>query len=249
MNILVINDDGYFAKGLSVLAEVAQSFGKVTIVAPSKNCSGASSSLTIDNPLRYRIVEKDVYAVEGTPTDCTHVALHHVLKQKPDLILSGINHGANLGDDVLYSGTVAAALEARYIQTQAFAFSLASFSCKHLETAKQVAHVVLENYLNNPSEPPSVINVNIPDVPYKDLAGFQVTRCGHRHQSQPLQRSHDQKGRDIFWLAPPGEGKDVSKETDFYAIEHNFVSLTPLQVDLTAHQQRQLVSKQFRSLL
>ncbi len=249
MNILITNDDGFFAKGLALLAEEASAFGKVTVVAPHTNCSGASSSLTIDNPLRYRKMDNGFYSVEGTPTDCTHVALHHILNDKPDLILSGINHGANLGDDVLYSGTVAAALEARYFHCQAFAFSLASFACDYFETAREVVKTLLMHYAANPKQPGSVINVNIPDVPLSELAGYQVTRCGHRHQAQPIQQAHDQKGREIFWLAPPGEGKDTAKETDFHAIQHNYVSMTPLQVDLTAHQQRQQISQQFRSLL
>lgn len=249
MNILITNDDGFFAKGLALLAQEASAFGNVTVVAPHRNCSGASSSLTIDYPLRYRQMDNGFYSVEGTPTDCTHVALHHILKEKPDLILSGINHGANLGDDVLYSGTVAAALEARYIHCQAFAFSLASFECEHFETAQHVVKTLLSEYAASDRKQHSVLNVNIPDVPLSEVAGYQVTRCGHRHQSQPIQVSQDQKGREIFWLAPPGEGKDVAKETDFHAIQHNYVSMTPLQVDLTAHQQREHISQQFRSLL
>ena len=235
MKILLSNDDGVYADGLKALAGALSDLAELVIVAPDRNRSGASNSLTLENPLRVSQVEKNVYSVQGTPTDCVHFALNELMKDDmPDLVLSGINHGANLGDDVLYSGTVAAAMEGHFLGVQSVAFSLVGQT--HFDTAAKVVRSVVEQHLKAPIPTNRLLNVNIPDVPYEDLQGQLVTRLGARHHAETMLKQKDPRGHDIYWLGPPGKEQDAGEGTDFYAIEHKMVSITPMQVDLTAHE-------------
>lgn len=235
MKILLSNDDGVYAQGLNTLARALADLAEIVIVAPDRNRSGASNSLTLEQPLRVDLIEPNTYSVQGTPTDCVHFALNELLKDDlPDLVLTGINHGANLGDDVLYSGTVAAAMEGHFLGVQAIAFSLVGTA--NFTTAAQIARQLVEQHLNAPIPTNRLLNVNVPDRPFEELAGIQVTRLGARHHAESMIKQKDPRGHDIYWLGPPGKEQDAGQGTDFYAIEHGYVSLTPLQVDLTAHE-------------
>ncbi|WP_325891746.1 5'/3'-nucleotidase SurE [Grimontia sp. NTOU-MAR1] len=233
MHILISNDDGVFAAGINVLAEVLSEIATVTVVAPDRNRSGASNSLTLENPLRLREVGDSRYAVQGTPTDSVHVALNALVKDKVDFVITGINHGANLGDDVLYSGTVAAATEGFFMGVPAIAVSLCGTTYFH--TAAQVVKKVVLNDKDKPLPRNRLLNINVPDVPMEDIQGWQVTRLGARHRAEDMIEDRDPRGHAIYWIGPPGAKQDAGPGTDFYAIENNCVSLTPLQVDLTAH--------------
>ncbi len=238
MKILLSNDDGVHAQGIRVLAQALSKKAQVTIVAPDRNRSGASNSLTLEQPLRVREIEPSIYSVEGTPTDCVHFALNELMKDDlPDLVLSGINHGANLGDDVLYSGTVAAAMEGHFLGVQSIAFSLVGK--QHFETAAHIACQLVDQHTKQPIPTNRLLNVNVPDVAINELKGTQVTRLGARHHAEDMIKQKDPRGHDIFWLGPPGKEQDAGEGTDFHAIEHGFVSVTPLQVDLTAHESLQ----------
>ncbi|NNN99774.1 5'/3'-nucleotidase SurE [Vibrio sp. B1-2] len=235
MKILLSNDDGVYAQGLNTLARELADLAEIVIVAPDRNRSGASNSLTLEQPLRVDLIAPNTYSVQGTPTDCVHFALNELLKDDlPDLVLTGINHGANLGDDVLYSGTVAAAMEGHFLGVQAIAFSLVGTA--NFTTAAQIARQLVEQHLNAPIPTNRLLNVNVPDRPFGELAGIQVTRLGARHHAESMIKQKDPRGHDIYWLGPPGKEQDAGQGTDFYAIEHGYVSLTPLQVDLTAHE-------------
>ncbi|WP_094165892.1 5'/3'-nucleotidase SurE [Vibrio sp. V12_P9A6T4] len=235
MKILLSNDDGVYAQGLNTLARALADLAEIVIVAPDRNRSGASNSLTLEQPLRVDLISPNTYSVQGTPTDCVHFALNELLKDDlPDLVLTGINHGANLGDDVLYSGTVAAAMEGHFLGVQAIAFSLVGTA--NFTTAAQIARQLVEQHLNAPIPTNRLLNVNVPDRPFEELAGIQVTRLGARHHAESMIKQKDPRGHDIYWLGPPGKEQDAGQGTDFYAIEHGYVSLTPLQVDLTAHE-------------
>lgn len=235
MKILLSNDDGVYAQGLNTLARALADLAEIVIVAPDRNRSGASNSLTLEQPLRVDLIAPNTYSVQGTPTDCVHFALNELLKDDlPDLVLTGINHGANLGDDVLYSGTVAAAMEGHFLGVQAIAFSLVGTA--NFTTAAQIARQLVEQHLNAPIPTNRLLNVNVPDRPFEELAGIQVTRLGARHHAESMIKQKDPRGHDIYWLGPPGKEQDAGQGTDFYAIEHGYVSLTPLQVDLTAHE-------------
>jgi 5'-nucleotidase len=233
MHILVSNDDGYTARGLAVLVEALQTVAEVTVVAPDRDRSGASNSLTLTRPLRMKRASNDFYFVDGTPTDCVHLALRGALDCQPDLVVSGINAGANLGDDVIYSGTVAAAMEGRFLGSPAIAVSLASKDVAHYETAAQVAlHLV--RHLTNASLPSeTVLNVNVPDVPMSDLAGFSLARLGQRHKSEPVHRTQDPRGGEVFWIGAAGAEADTGPGTDFHAIRSRQVAITPLHTDFT----------------
>lgn len=233
MRILISNDDGIFADGINTLAATLSELGEVTVVAPDRNRSGASNSLTLDNPLRIRKVSERQISVEGTPTDCVHFALNEWLDERPDIVVAGINHGANLGDDVLYSGTVAAATEGHFLGVPAIAVSLVGSN--HFDTAAQVVKELVSKLALQPLPTNKILNINVPDVPYSQLGEWQVTRLGARHRSEKMEKAIDPRGKAIYWLGPPGECQDAGPGTDFYAIEHNQVSITPLQVDLTAH--------------
>ncbi|MEZ9521956.1 5'/3'-nucleotidase SurE [Vibrio splendidus] len=235
MKILLSNDDGVHAQGIHELANELRDLAEIIIVAPDRNRSGASNSLTLEQPLRVQEITENTYSVQGTPTDCVHFALNELLKNDmPDLVLTGINHGANLGDDVLYSGTVAAAMEGHFLGVQSVAFSLVGK--KHFKTAAAIARRIVEQHLANPIPTNRLLNVNIPDLALELLSGIQVTRLGARHHAEDMIKQKDPRGHDIYWLGPPGKEQDAGEGTDFYAIEHGFVSVTPLQVDLTAHE-------------
>ncbi|UPQ87637.1 5'/3'-nucleotidase SurE [Vibrio sinaloensis] len=235
LNILISNDDGVHAQGIHCLADALRDLAQVTIVAPDRNRSGASNSLTLEQPLRVNQIAPQVYSVQGTPTDCVHFALNELMKDDlPDLVLTGVNHGANLGDDVLYSGTVAAAMEGHFLGVQAIAFSLVGKH--HFATAAAIARQLVEQHAINPIPTNRLLNVNVPDVTLAKLKGTRVTRLGARHHAEAMIKQQDPRGHDIYWLGPPGKEQDAGEGTDFYAIEQGFVSVTPLQVDLTAHE-------------
>ncbi|KLV06518.1 MULTISPECIES: 5'/3'-nucleotidase SurE [Photobacterium] len=233
MRILISNDDGIFARGINTLASVLSELGEVTVVAPDRNRSGASNSLTLDYPLRIREEGERRVSVEGTPTDCVHFALNEWLAYRPDVVVAGVNHGANLGDDVLYSGTVAAATEGHFLGVPAIAVSLVGDT--HFETAAQVVKQILQNMQTRPLPTNKILNVNVPDVPMNELGDWQVTRLGARHRAENMVKGVDPRGKPLYWLGPPGACQDAGPGTDFYAIEQRCVSITPLQVDLTAH--------------
>lgn len=238
MKILISNDDGYLAPGINCLAEYLAEIAEVTVVAPERDRSGASNSLTLDNPLRVQPVAEHVYRVDGTPTDCVHIAITGMLEDEPDMVVSGINAGANLGDDVLYSGTVAAAMEGRFLGLPAMAVSLCATSghtFTHYDTAARVAIRLLQRLQENPLPADTILNVNVPDLPWEQLQGFEVTRLGHRHKAEAVIQDNDPRGRPIYWIGPAGVEQDAGPGTDFHAIRQQRVSITPLQVDLTRH--------------
>lgn len=233
MHILISNDDGYLAQGINALAAALQQTAEVSVVAPDRNRSAASNSLTLDMPLRATLCDNGFVRVDGTPTDCVHLAVTGLLQQEPDMVFAGINHGANLGDDVLYSGTVAAATEGRFLGLPAVAISLAGNDPKHFDTAAQVAVVLLQKIQAHPLPDDTLLNVNVPDLPYDQLKGFQSTRLGQRHKAEAVIRSSDPRGHTIYWVGPPGSEQDAGPGTDFDAIRNGYVSVTPLQLDLT----------------
>ncbi len=235
MKILVSNDDGYLSSGLACLVETLKRRAQVTVVAPDRNRSGASNSLTLEYPLRPQTAENGFIFVDGTPTDCVHLAVTGLLDEQPDIVISGINFGANLGDDVIYSGTVAAAMEGRSLGLPAIAVSLASYQCAHFPTAAKVIDTLLDNLQAHKLQLPvnTILNVNVPDVPFEELKGIKITRLGSRHRSAGIIKSADPRGRPIYWIGAPGDVQDASEGTDFYAIRNNFVSITPLHIDLT----------------
>lgn len=232
MRILLSNDDGVHAPGLRALADSMRTLtDDITVVAPDRNRSGASNSLTINSPLRIRTLDNGFLSVDGTPTDCVHLAVTGYLDQLPDIVVSGVNDTANLGDDVWYSGTVAAAMEGRFLGLPAIAMSLCGD--QHFKTAAQVAKLLVQRLLRDPLPAATILNVNVPDVPYADLKGFEVTRLGTRHIAEPLIKEKDPRGETIYWIGPPGKEQDAGEGTDFYAVERQYVSLTPLNVDIT----------------
>jgi len=235
MKILISNDDGYLAEGIKTLADALSTLGEITVVAPDRNRSGASNSLTLENPLRLTKLDNGVYRVEGTPTDCVHLAVTGLLDKEPDMVVAGINAGANLGDDVLYSGTVAAAMEGRFLGLPAIAISLASNDAVHYETAGWVAKKLLEKLKTSSLPADTILNVNVPDLPIAELTGFESTRLGHRHKAEPVVKEYDPRGRPMYWVGPAGEEQDAGPGTDFDAIRRGAVSVTPLQIDLTCY--------------
>ena len=242
MRILVSNDDGYRSAGIRALASALAEFGDIIIVAPEMNRSGASNSLTLDSPLRMVETEQGVFFVNGTPTDCVHLAITGLMDPDPDMVVSGINDGANLGDDVLYSGTVAAAMEGRCLGLPAIAFSLVTAGePRNLDTAARIAREIVTRLVEHPLPTDTILNVNIPDLPYEDLKGAEVTRLGNRHRAEPVIRGRDPRGREIFWVGSAGSEQDAGPGTDFFAISKGCVSITPLLVDLTRHQQMDVV--------
>lgn len=233
MKLLLSNDDGVYAPGLAALAAAMSQLGKVTVVAPDRNRSGASNSLTLINPIRLKTIENGFISVEGTPTDCVHLALTGLLDHEPDIVVSGINAGANLGDDVLYSGTVAAAVEGRFLGLPAMAISLAGKNFEHYHTAAIVAKNMVLRLLEEPLPAQTILNINVPDVPLCELQGYEVTRLGTRHQAEKMMKEIDPRGHEIYWIGLPGQEQDAGPGTDFYAINAKRVSITPLQFDLT----------------
>lgn len=236
MRILLSNDDGYQAGGLVALYRAVVAVADAVVVAPDRDRSGASNSLTLEQPLRARTAENGFISVEGTPTDCVHLAITGLLETEPDMVVSGINAGANMGDDVIYSGTVAAATEGRFLGYPAIAVSLASHTPRHFETAAQVAVELVQGLCDRPMAADAILNVNVPDLPYDELQGVVATRLGHRHKAEPVVKSEDPRGRPIYWVGPAGAEQDAGPGTDFHAVRNGFVSVTPLQVDLTRHQ-------------
>jgi 5'-nucleotidase len=233
MRILLSNDDGYFAPGLAALAEALSGLGEIVVVAPEQNRSGASNSLTLDRPLMLRQAASGFYFVNGTPTDCVHLAVTGMLDDLPDIIVSGINSGANMGDDTIYSGTVAAATEGYLLGIPSIAISMTSFEGINFATAGRVARELVERYVNNPIKGPVLLNVNVPDIPHEQLMGMEVTRLGRRHKAEPVVRMTSPRKETVYWIGAAGAAADAGPGTDFHAVEQNRVSITPLQIDLT----------------
>ena len=244
MHVLVSNDDGVEAPGIRALAECLAVVGKVTVVAPDRDRSGASNSLTLDRPLRYTRLDNGYYRVAGTPTDCVHLALAGLLDEEPDIVVSGINNSSNLGDDVIYSGTVAAAMEGRFLGLPAIAVSLASrdHKAEYYDSAARAALLIMQRLVTDPLPADTILNVNVPDRPWAELRGFEVTRLGHRHRSEPCIKTLDPRGRPIFWIGPPGPEQDAGPGTDFHAVRMGCISITPIHVDLTRYQALEKVS-------
>jgi len=235
MRILISNDDGYQSAGLRVLAREMEKFGDVAVVAPDRDRSGASNSLTLSVPVRVWSSENGFFRVEGTPTDCVHIAITGLLEQEPDIVIAGINQGPNLGDDVIYSGTVAAAMEGRFLGLPAMAVSIDAFDPKHLETAARIVSRLLSNLDRDSLGASTILNVNVPDLPYEQIKGVQATRLGNRHRAEPVSRVRDPRGNILYWVGPVGPEQDAGPGTDFYAVRNGYVSVSPLQVDLTRY--------------
>lgn len=235
MRVLLSNDDGYRAEGLQVLEQALLGLAEVMIVAPERNHSGASNSLTLFEPLRVTQLGNRRWYCSGTPTDCVHIAITGLLPEDPDMVFSGINHGPNLGDDVLYSGTVAAAMEARVLDVPAVAVSMAGYPPKNFDSAQRAVSELFERLSR--SRPPGamLLNVNVPDLPWDDIRGFRLTRMGHRHKAARMKVSDDPYGGKLYWMGLPGHGLDAGPDTDFLALRDGWISVTPLQCDLTDH--------------
>ena len=243
MRILLSNDDGYFAPGLAALAEGLAPLGEITVVAPERDRSGASNSLTLDRPLMLSRAHNGFHYVNGTPTDCIHMAVTGLLDFEPDVIVSGINSGSNMGDDTLYSGTVAAATEGYLLGIPSLAVSLVGTAFEHYDTAARVARDLVERLRRAPFGAPVLLNVNVPDVEYEALKGVEVTRLGRRHKAQPVIPGKNPRGETVYWVGPAGAAREAGPGTDFHALERGAVSVTPLQVDLTHPSQIPLVSE------
>ena len=235
MHILVSNDDGYRAPGIAVLAAALSAEYEVSLVAPERNCSGASNSLTLERGLRVTQAEKNVFFVDGTPTDTVHLAITGLLKKEPDMVVSGINAGANMGDDVLYSGTVAAAMEGRHLGFPAIAVSMNSYTPEYYETAAKVVMQLLGKLKQSSFAANTILNINVPDIPWANIKGFKATRLGNRHKSEGVIIQDDPRGDPMYWVGPPGGAQDAGEGTDFFAVSNNYVSITPLQIDLTRY--------------
>jgi 5'-nucleotidase len=233
MRILVSNDDGIHAPGIQCLARHLRTVAQVQVVAPDRDRSGASNSLTLVHPLRAQELENGDMGVDGTPTDCVHLAITGLLDREPDLVISGINAGANMGDDVLYSGTVAAAMEGRFLGLPAIAVSLVGPRMQHYDAAARVVLNLLDRLHRVPLPAATILNVNVPDLPFEEIRGVQATRLGHRHKSEPVVKASDPRGRPIYWVGPAGPEQDAGPGTDFFAVREGYVSVTPIQVDLT----------------
>jgi 5'-nucleotidase len=240
VRILISNDDGYRARGILALREALKGLGDLTVVAPDRNRSGASNSLTLEVPLRVAQAEPDVYFVQGTPTDCVHLAISGLFPFEPDMVVSGINDGSNLGDDVLYSGTVAAATEGRFLGKPAVAVSLNTDglrgdATRHFETGAHFARVIVERLQAAPLGRATILNVNVPNIAIAAVKGIKVTRLGNRHRSEAVIKAEDPRGRPVYWVGPAGASQDAGPGTDFSAVAEGYVSVTPLTVDLTNH--------------
>lgn len=236
MNILISNDDGVYAPGIEALFKALKNeMEHITVVAPDRNCSAASNSLTLQNPLRTMTLDNGFIAVNGTPTDCVHLAINMLCEQDPQLVITGINAGANLGDDVIYSGTVAAAMEGRYMGLPSIAVSLAGKELKYYETAGIYAAKIVAHLRDCPLPANQILNVNVPDLPASEIKGIKVTRLGARHRATTMIKTQDPGGRDIYWVGPLAKPDDAGEGTDFHAVEHGYVSITPITVDLTAY--------------
>ena len=237
MRFLLSNDDGYFAPGIEALAAGLATLGTVTGVAPERDRSGASNSLTLDRPLMLRRAPNGFHFVNGTPTDCVHLAVTGMLDQQPDMVISGINHGANMGDDTVYSGTVAAATEGFLLGVPSLAVSLAAKPGEHLDTAVQVTLDIVRRMMDRPSTEPTLLNINVPDRPFHELRGTVATRLGRRHHAEPVVKSVNPRGDVVYWVGAAGPAQDAGEGTDFHAVREGFVSVTPLSIDLTGYRQ------------
>ena len=237
MRILLSNDDGYFAPGLKALADAISTVADVIVVAPDRNRSGASNSLTLDRPLTVRTGSNGFLYVNGTPTDCVHLALTGLMSEPPDMVISGINDGANMGDDTIYSGTVAAAMEGYLLGIPSIAVSMSQHAATHFETAAHYALALVKQFQKDAFPPPILLNVNVPDRPLADIQGKVITRLGKRHKAEPVIKNTTPRGETVYWVGAAGDAQDAGEGTDFYAVNQGFVSITPLQVDLTQHQQ------------
>ena len=237
MRILLSNDDGYFAPGLTSLVEALSSIADTVVVAPERDRSGSSNSLTLDRPLSLHKSHNGFYYVNGTPTDCVHLAVTGMLDKLPDMVISGINYGANMGDDTVYSGTVAAATEGFLLGIPSLALSLANVSDENFSTAARVAADIVKRFKQNKFLEPMLLNINVPDIPYEHLQGIEVTRLGRRHKAEAVVKSQSPRGEIVYWVGAAGAVQDASEDTDFHAIQLNRVSVTPLQIDLTQYGQ------------
>lgn len=246
MKILISNDDGCHSPGIICLAKILSEIADVTVVAPDRDRSGASNSLTLDAPIRALRGENGFIRVDGTPTDCVHLAITGLLEHEPDIVVSGINEGANLGDDVLYSGTVAAAMEGRFLGLPALAVSLVGD--RYYDSAAEVVKLLLGRLQHDPLPADTILNVNVPDLPWEQIAGFQATRLGHRHKAEPVIRATDPRGRNIYWVGPPGAEQDAGPGTDFHAIRNKYISVTPILVDLTRYAALETVGNWLQSV-
>ena len=240
MKILLSNDDGFIAPGINLLSEKLKEMAEVLTIAPDRDRSGASNSLTLETPLRITARGDNFYSVNGTPTDCVHLALTGLYdNEEPDMVISGINAGANMGDDVIYSGTVAAAMEGRNLGLPAMAVSIASFRPNHFESAVKAVVTLLNQLpqlkLSDEDNAATILNVNVPDLAWNDIKGFQSTRLGKRHKAEPVIKTTDPRGDEIFWVGPVGEEADAGEGTDFYAVQNGYISVTPIHIDLTRY--------------
>ncbi len=245
MRILVSNDDGVDAPGIRILSEGLRAAGhEVVVVAPDRDRSGASNSLTLDLPIRIKRLDEFTWSVAGTPTDCVHLALTGMLEVEPDIVVSGINNSANLGDDVIYSGTVSAAMEGRFLGLPAVAVSLvtAEHKARNFETAARAAVEIVARLKADPLPADTILNVNVPDVPWAALAGFEVTRLGNRHRSEACMPQPDPRGGTVYWIGPAGPEQDAGAGTDFHAVRTGYIAITPIHVDLTRYQALEKVS-------
>lgn len=249
MHILVSNDDGYLAEGLICLVEHLSQIARVTVVAPQSDRSGASNSLTLDRPLIPETAENGFIAINGTPTDCVHIAITALLKDDPpDIIVSGINRGPNMGDDILYSGTVAAATEGRFLGLPAIAVSLGSFEGKYFSTAARIIVKIIQKLQTEPLPSDTILNINVPDIEYDELKSVQATRLGKRHKAEPAVEAVDPRNRKVYWLGPVGDEADAGPGTDFYAIKNNQASVTPIKIDLTHYEVQEHLNQWVKTL-
>jgi 5'/3'-nucleotidase len=240
MRILLSNDDGYFAPGLAALAEELSAVAEITVVAPERDRSGSSNSLTLDRPLTLMRSHNGFNFINGTPTDCVHLAVTGMLDTLPDMVISGVNHGANMGDDTIYSGTVAAATEGFLLGIPSLAVSLASVSSGNYRTAARVARNIVERFSVIPVRDPMLLNINVPDIPFESLKSVKITRLGRRHKAEPVIKARDPRGNTVYWVGAAGPAQDSGEGTDFDAVATHHVSITPLQIDLTHYGQIEL---------
>jgi len=234
MRILICNDDGYFSPGIEALASILSDLGEITVFAPERDRSGASNSLTLNRPLTVRTAANGFRFVDGTPTDCVHIAVTGLLEHQPDLVVSGINDGANMGDDTIYSGTVAAAMEGYLLGVPSVAFSLVEKGNAHMESAARVAREIVERYIANPWPTPMLLNVNIPNLPFDQIGPAEVTRLGKRHHAEAVIPAQNPRGETVYWIGRAGASRDNGPGTDFHAVANGRVSISPLHIDLTA---------------